>query len=338
MRPALSVLDQVPVPSGATATASLAASVELARHAERLGYRRYWVAEHHNTVSLASSAPEVMVAHVAARTTSIRVGAGGVLLSHYSPLKVAEVFKTLHALHPGRIDLGVGRAAGSDEVTTAALARGPGALGDEHYPEQLATLVGFLHDRLDRDHPFAEVSAVPDGAGSPQMWVLGSSSYGASLAAGAGLPFSFAHFVAPSFCAQLVGLYRRQFRPSRMCPKPRVSLGVSVVCAPSDGEAERLAISGDVWRLRPEGSDRGPLLAEEAAAALPLSGTDRARLAQQRDRRVVGAPDRVAAALVDLAAATDAGELVVLTVVHDPAARLRSYELLAEAWPLAKEC
>ncbi|MDP9006622.1 MAG: LLM class flavin-dependent oxidoreductase, partial [Actinomycetota bacterium] len=327
--PPLSVLDQVPIPAGSSAPEALAATVELAQAAERLGYRRYWVAEHHNTESLASSAPEVLVAHLAASTTSIRVGAGGILLSHYSPLKVAEVFRTLHALHPGRIDLGVGRAAGTDDAAAAALAHGPGALGDEHHPDQLATLVGFVHDRLAADHPFAEVRAMPTAAGTPEMWVLGSSSHGSSLAAGLGLPFAFAHFVSPTFCSQVVASYRRRFRPSRACPRPRVAIGVSVVCAATDAEAERLVVSHDVWRLNPEGAERGPLLPVADASAWPLNRVERARLAQQRDQRVVGAPDRVRAALMGLAADTGADELVVLTVCHDAAARLRSYELLA---------
>lgn len=331
----LSVLDQVPIPSGTGAADALGSCVALARAVERLGYRRFWVAEHHNTASLASSAPEVVVAHVAARTSSIRVGAGGILLSHYSPLKVAEVFRTLHALHPGRIDLGVGRATGGDDLAGMALAHGPGALGDEHHPDQVADLVGFVHDRLGSDHPFAGVRAMPAGAGAPEVWVLGSSSYGAALAARLGLPLSFAHFVAPTFAGQVVAGYRRRFRPSRACRSARASVGVSVVCAETDVGAERLAVSGDRWRLRPEGNERGPLLSVDEAEALPLTALERARVAQQRERRIVGAPDRVRASLVKLAQVTGADELVVLTVCHDPAARLRSYELLAEAFGLA---
>ena len=330
----LGVLDQVPIPTGSSAAEALACTVALAQAAERLGYRRFWVAEHHNTTSLASSAPEVLIAHVAAHTSSMRVGAGGILLSHYSPLKVAEVFRTLQTLHPGRIDLGIGRAAGTDERTEAALAHGPGALGDECHPDQLTDLLGFLHDCLGRDHPFAGVVAMPAGTTAPEVWVLGSSAYGASLAAKLGLPFAFAHFVAPTFAAQVVAGYRRRFRPSRVCRAPIVALGVSVLCADSDAEAERLAISGDRWRLRSEGSERGPLLAVEHAEAQALTDVERARLAQQRDRRITGAPDRVRAVLDELRRATTADELVVLSICHDPAARLRSYELLADAFQL----
>lgn len=327
----LGVLDQVPVPAGSSTADALSASVALARLAEHLGYRRFWLAEHHNTASLASSAPEVLVANIAAHTASIRVGAGGILLSHYSPLKVAEVFRTLHALHPGRIDLGIGRAAGTDDATTAALAHGPGALGDEHHPDQVADLLGFLHDRLGPGHPFAGVRAMPVAAAPPQAWVLGSSHYGAGLAANLGLPFSFAHFVAPAFAAQVVTGYRRRFRPSLACRAPMVSLGVSVVCADTDAEAERLAISGDRWHLHREGAERGPLLSVDEAQARPLTDLERARMAQQRQRRIVGDAERVRAVLDELSRATGADELVVLTICHDQLARQRSYELVAEA-------
>lgn len=330
----LGVLDQSPVPDGSTPAAALADTVALAQAAERLGYGRYWVAEHHNTESLAGTAPEVLTAHVAARTSSIRVGAGGVLLPHYSPLKVAEVFRVLHALFPGRIDLGIGRTAGADAVAEAALRHGPGALGDEHHPEQLNDLVGFLHGRLRRDHPFASVRAMPEGPGAPEIWVLGSSSYGASLAAGTGVPFSFAHFISPGHGPQLLASYRHRFRPSERCPEPRANVGVSVVCAETDAEAERLALSADVWRLRAEGPERGPLLSVEDAEAAALTPVERVLLVQQRDRRVVGAPDRVRDHLLDLARAHEVEELVVLTVCHDPRARLRSYELLSEAFDL----
>jgi luciferase family oxidoreductase group 1 len=333
---ALGVLDQSPVPDGSTPAEALAETVALAQAAERLGYRRYWVAEHHNTASLAGTAPEVLTAHLAARTSSIRVGAGGVLLPHYSPLKVAEVFRVLHTLHPGRIDLGIGRTAGADAVAEAALRHGPGALGDDDHPGQVSDLVGFLHGRLRPDHPFASVRAMPQGPGAPELWVLGSSSYGASLAAGTGLSFSFAHFISPGHGPQLLAGYRRRFRPSPSHPEPRANVGVSVLCAETDAEAERLALSADVWRLRPEGPERGPLLSVDDAEATALTPVERVLLVQHRDRRVVGAPDRVRDHLLGLARDHEVDELVVLTVCHDPGARLRSYELLAEAFGLER--
>lgn len=328
----LSVLDQSPIPTGATARDALRQTVALAEAAERLGYRRYWLAEHHNTPSLAGTAPEVLCAHVASRTSSIRVGAGGILLSHYSPLKVAEAFRTLEALFPGRIDLGLGRTAGADAVAVAALQHGPGVLGDEHYPDRVAEVVGFLHDALSPDNAFAGVRAMPDGPGAPQVWVLGSSSYGAALAARMGLAFCFAQFVSPRFGPQVMAAYRGAFQGSSLCPAPLASVAVSVVCAETDAEAERLAISDDVWHLRPEGAGRGPLLPVEEAEAYPLSDLERELIAEQRLRRVVGAPDKARALLLNLADAYGVTELVVRCVVHDPVARLRSYELLAQAF------
>ncbi|MDQ3679482.1 MAG: LLM class flavin-dependent oxidoreductase [Actinomycetota bacterium] len=331
--PTLSILDQCPVPAGLGPTAALADSVALASAAEQLGYRRYWVAEHHNTPSLASPSPEIVVAAAAARTTSIRVGSGGVLLPHYSPLKVAESFRLLDALYPGRVDLGVGRAAGSDPVTEAALQYRPGALGDEHFAQKVEDLLGFLDGALDPDHPYARVRAVPQGPGGPEVWILGSSSQGAACAAYLGLPFAFAHFISAQFGAQVMNGYKRGFMPSSRLDQPRASVAVSVLCAETDAEARRLSTSAAAWGLRPEGPERGPLLAP-GEAARGLTGVEQARLAQRRAGMVVGAPDQVRAALVDLTNAFGVDEVVALTVCHDPLARLRSYELLAEAFAL----
>ena len=332
---ALSVLDQSPVPDGSTGSAALRDTVALAREADRLGYRRYWLAEHHNTASLAGTAPEVLAAHVASETSAIRVGAGGILLTHYSPLKVAETFRVLHGLFPGRVDLGLGRADGADARTVAALQHQSGTVGEDEYADRVADLIGFLEGTTGDDHRFAGVRALPTGPGTPEVWVLGSSSYGATLAARMGLRFSFARFVSPKFGPQILSAYRREFRPSPGCPEPTASLGVSVICADTDAEAERLAVSQDVWHLRPEGAGRGPLLSVEDAEAYPVTELDRELLGQYRERRVVGAADRVHAALVDLTATYEVDELVVYTVCHDPAARLRSYQLLAEAFGLA---
>jgi luciferase family oxidoreductase group 1 len=333
---ALSVLDQSPVPDGSNGAAALGDTVALALEVEGLGYRRYWLAEHHNTASLAGTAPEVLAAHVASRTSAIRVGAGGILLTHYRPLKVAETFRVLHGLFPGRIDLGLGRADGADARAVAALQPEAATAGEDEYADRVADLVGFLEGTTADDHRFAGVRAMPAGAGAPEVWVLGSSSYGATLAARLGLRFSFAHFVSPRFGPQILAAYRREFRPSPGCPEPAASLGVSVICADTDAEAERLAVSQDVWHLRPEGAGRGSLLSVEDAEAYALTELDRELLSQYRGRRVVGAPDRVHAALVDLATAYGVDELVVYTVCHDPAARARSYRLLADAFGLAR--
>jgi luciferase family oxidoreductase group 1 len=329
----LSVLDQSPVPSGSAPVEALHATVALAQAVERLGYHRYWLAEHHNTASLAGTAPEVLAATVLSRTTSIRVGAGGVLLPYYRSLKVAEAFRVLHGLFPGRVDLGLGRAAGADEAAAAALRYEPEAVTDQHYPARVAELAALVHQEAG-DHAQGVVRAHPADDGAPEIWVLGSSSYGAGLAAGLGLRLCFAHFVTPAFGAQTLAGYRRRFRPSPHCPAPVAALGVSVICADTDAEAERLAVSSDVWRLRPEGAGRGPLLPVEEAQAQRISALERVQLAQDRPKRVVGAPEHVRAALAALAADHEVDELVVLTVCHDPGARRRSYELLAQAFAL----
>jgi luciferase family oxidoreductase group 1 len=331
---ALSVLDQSPVPDGSNAAAALGDTVALARATEALGYRRFWVAEHHNTRSLASTAPEIVVGAVAGATSTIRVGSGGVMLGHYSPLKVAETFRTLAALYPGRIDLGVGRTAGADPVGEAALQYLPGVPGDERYVDKLGDLVGFLQDRLDPGHPFESVRAMPDGVVAPPVWVLGSSSHGGAVAAYLGLPFAFAHFITPAFGPQVMAAYRRGFQPSEATPAPCAVVAVGVVCAGTDAEAERLARSADVWRLHPEGVQRGRLLSPEDAAAVPLTELEEARVAQARAATVVGGPERARRELAGLAEAYGVDELVVVTVCHDPGARLRSYELLAGALDL----
>jgi len=331
MTPVLSVLDQCPVPAGSTGADALRHTVDLARATEALGYRRYWLAEHHNTTSLAATAPEILVAAVASATSTIRVGSGGVMLSHYSPLKVAETFRTLATLHPGRIDLGVGRTAGADPVAEAALQYLPGVPGDERYDEKVVDLVGFLRGELEPGHPFETVRALPDGAPPPVVWLLGSSSHSGAVAAYLGLPFAFAHFITSAFGPQVTAAYRRGFQAAEAGSSPQAAVAVSVICADTDAEADRLARSADVWRLRPEGAGRGPLLSPEEAAARPVTDLEEARMAQGREAMVVGGPERVRERLVALAGDFGVEELLVVTVCHDPAARLRSYRLLAEA-------
>jgi luciferase family oxidoreductase group 1 len=327
----LSVLDQAPVPDGSTAAEALQQTLALAQATEAMGYRRYWVAEHHGTRSLAATAPEVLVGAVAGVTTRIRVGSGGVLLSHYSPLKVAETFRTLSALHPGRIDLGVGRTPGADAVTEAALQYLPGVPGDERYVDKVVDLLGFLHDRLEPGHPFERVTAMPDGVPAPALWMLGSSSHSGAVAAYLGQPFAFAHFITTSFGPQVVDAYRRGFQPADSGAVPQALVAVGVMCAGTDAEAARLARSAEVWGLRPEGTDRGPLLSAEDAAARALTELEEAKVAQARAARVVGSPGRVRDGLLTLAESYGAEELMIVTVCHDPAARRRSYELVAEA-------
>lgn len=334
-QPALSVLDQSPVPQGSTAADAVRETIALAQVTEALGYRRFWVAEHHNTRSLAATAPEILVGAVAAATTSIRVGSGGVMLSHYSPLKVAETFRTLAALYPGRVDLGIGRTAGADPVAEAALQYLPGVPGDERYADKVADLVGFLQDRLEPGHPFESVRAMPDGVTAPDVWMLGSSSHGGAVAAYLGLPFAFAHFITSSFGPQVMAAYRRGFQGAGAVDGPRAAVAVGVVCADTDDEARRLARSADVWRLGPEGSGRGPLLSPEDAAARPLTDLEEAKVAQAQSAMVVGGPEPVRDRLQALADAYGVDELLVVTVCHDPGARRRSYALLADAFGLS---
>lgn len=335
----LGVLDQSPVPNGTSPAQALGDTVALAVQAELLGYSRFWLAEHHNTASVAGTCPEVMTAAVAAATTTIRVGAGGVMLSHYSPFKVAESFRTLAALFPGRIDLGVGRAAGTDSATEGALRYQGDAPVEEYFARRVIDLAQFLGKGFKETHPFGSVQAMPvptRADEAPQLWLLASSGHSGATAASLGMSLCFAHFITPMWSMQVVAEYRRRFSPSADLDQARASLAVAVVCADTDAEAQRLAVSGEVWRLRPEGAERGPLLDpdEAAAVARKWSELDRQRAAQHRAAAIVGGPDTVTPALTMLIEQHQVEDVLVVTVCHDPAARLRSYQLLAEAYGL----
>jgi luciferase family oxidoreductase group 1 len=327
-RVALSVLDLVPVRAGGNASDALAESAVLARRAESWGYRRHWVAEHHNMSGIASSAPAVVIAHLAAATRTLRVGSGGVMLPNHAPLAVAEQFRTLEALHPGRIDLGIGRAPGTDPTTAAALRRGE-RVGADDFPEQFGLLLGFLADDLPADHPFARVHAVPSGPSLPALWLLGSSGYSAQVAAHLGLPFAFAHHFSPANTLPAVALYRERFRPSALLDAPYVMLGVAALCADSDEEARWLHGSTRLSLLRLRSGRPGPLPPPEEWAATELSPGERALVTAATASHLVGDPATVGAGLDELLDATGADEIVVTTSSYDPGARLRSYELLA---------
>jgi luciferase family oxidoreductase group 1 len=274
----LSVLDQSPIMSGATPAQAIADTLALARHADRLGYARYWLAEHHSSTGLAGPAPEILIARVAAETRHIRVGSGGVMLSHYSALKVAETFRMLETLSPGRIDLGIGRAPGSDQWTARALAHGPGALGIEHFPSQIGLLMGFLGDDLPRDHPFANIHAMPTGETVPEVWLLGSSGESAAYAAHFGLAFSFAHFINGEGGVAAMTAYRAEFQPSPRLATPRGSIGVFVLCAETEEEARIIGSSRDLSRLRRERGIYGPIPSVEEALAYQWSDRELAWL------------------------------------------------------------
>jgi luciferase family oxidoreductase group 1 len=332
----LSVLDQSPIRAGATPAEAIAETVALAQLADRLGYHRYWVAEHHSSGGLAGTAPEILVTRLAAATSAMRVGSGGVMLSHYSPLKVAETFRVLEALYPGRIDLGIGRAPGADALTTRALQHGPGALGAEYFPSQIADLIGFLRNVMPADHPFAPVRAQPQGPAAPELWLLGSSDQSAAVAAHFGCAFSFAHFITDQGGPEVTAAYRKYFHPSPWLAAPRGSIGVFVLCAESETEARRLALSRELWRLRLDQGELGPIPSVAEAEAHPYSREDRLRIAVMRRRAVVGAPEQVKEQLLALGATYGVDEFVVVTICHDPAARRRSYELLAGVFGLGQ--
>ncbi len=330
----LSVLDQCPVRAGSTPADAIAEAVDLARLADRLGYRRYWLAEHHNSHSLACAAPEALIGHVASATSWIRVGSGGVMLSHYSALKVAEVFRMLETLHPGRIDLGIGRAPGSDRFTAHLLAHGPGRLGAQHYPEQVSDLLGYL-GRGHEDERLNGVRAMPLGDTQPEVWLLGSSLGSARFAAWFGCPFSFAHFIQPRDAEAALDLYRSEYRPSQRHPEPQASVGVSAMVADTDEEAQRQSMSRFLWWTRLTRGQPGPFPSLEEADAHEFTDEDLAVVRRMGARSLIGEPDAVAARARELAARLGVEELVVLTICPEAAARARSYELMARATGIA---
>ncbi len=324
-RPPLSVLDLATVAEGSTPAQALAETTELARHAERLGYHRLWVAEHHGMPAVASSAPAVLIAHLAAATATVRVGSGGVMLPNHAPLVVAEQFGTLEALHPGRIDLGIGRAPGTDHHTARALRR-TGGLGAEHFPEDLIELIGYFTGGVERPR------AMPGLGYLPELWLLGSSLFSAELAGHLGLPFSFAHHFSPGATEPALARYRESFRPSSVLDAPYVMVAIAVVCAPSAQEARWVAGPSALSSLMLRANRLAPLPSPETAAAYPYTPEERAVVDQITATHVVGDPDDVRAGLDSLLAWTEADELMVTTRVHSLEDRLRSFALVAGAW------
>jgi luciferase family oxidoreductase group 1 len=330
----LSVLDQSPIRAGATPADAIRETLALAELCDRLGYHRYWLAEHHNTMGLAGTSPEVLIGQVAARTKRIRVGSGGVMLSHYSALKVAENFRMLETLFPGRIDLGIGRAPGSDQLTAMALTHGPGALPLEQFPTRIHDVLGFLRGSLPPNHPFARVHAMPAGDSVPEVWLLGTSFESASFAAYFGVPYSFAHFITAEGCKEALDHYRVNFRPSAWLKAPLASIGVFCLAADTPEEAERLTASRDLWILQLYKGERGTYPTPEQALSYPYTDRERAFIRYSRSRTVSGTPDAVRAKLIALADMLGISEFVIVTICHDFAARKRSYELIAEAFAL----
>jgi luciferase family oxidoreductase group 1 len=327
--PPLSILDLSPVAAGASGADALRNSLDLAPHAERLGYTRYWVAEHHNLPSIASSAPEIMIGQIAAATTRIRVGSGGVMLPNHAPLMVAERFKVLEALFPSRIDLGLGRAPGTDPVTSYALRRRQDMADD--FPERLQELLLFESRGFPDDHPFRTIRAMPADVALPPIYLLGSSDFSAELAASIGVGFSFAHHFASYDAADAMRRYREHFRPGAR-EKAHAILAVHVVCADTDEEAEHLAATVDLNFVRRSRGEYLPLESPATAAAYPYTQEDRARIRLNRRRLFVGSGARIRERLLPLIAATQADEVMITTMLYDHAARKHSYALLAEVF------
>jgi luciferase family oxidoreductase group 1 len=331
----LSILDLSPVTTVTPASAALHNSLDLARLADQLGYHRYWLAEHHNLANIASSSPEIMIGQVAAVTSRIRVGAGGVMLPNHAPLMVAERFKVLEALFPGRIDLGLGRAPGTDPVTSYALrARQDPRAGDE-FLERFQELLLLEHGGFPEGHPFRNVRAVPADVTLPPIWLLGSSGYSAELAAAFGLGFAFAHHFADYDPASAMLGYREHFKPTPQLPRPYAILATAAIAADTDAEAERIAASAQLHYVRRANGEYLPLESPESAQAYPYTAIDRQRMASQRARLAIGSAATVKDRLLALPEATRADELMVTTMVYDHAARRHSYELLAEVFALS---
>ncbi len=321
----LSVLDLAIVGEGSSPGQALRNSIDLARHAERLGYVRHWVAEHHNMPGIASSAPAVLIAHLAAATTTLRVGSGGVMLPNHAPLVIAEQFGTLEALHPGRIDLGIGRAPGTDQITAYALRRSLEGGGDD-----LPQLLGELRAYFAGTNP--RVHATPGEGDAPDLWLLGSSGFSAQLAAALGLPFSFAHHFMAQNTQGALDLYRGGFQPSTRLETSYASIGVQVICAETDERARWLAGPGALSFLRLRSGRPGRFPTPEEAAAYTYSPAERSFVESWTGSHVIGSPETVRRELLALQRRTGADELIVTTMVHDHADRIRSYELLAEAF------
>ena len=333
----LSVLDLAPVGAGQTSADALQASTLLARRTEELGYRRFWVAEHHNMPGIASTSPAVLLAHLAARTATILVGSGGVMLPNHAPLVVAEQFALLEALHPGRIDLGIGRAPGTDPATAAALRRTPEGLGAEDFPrelEDLLTLLGVAgHGGAGHGERRAHrMSATPVAASAPRVWLLGSSGYSAQVAGILGLPFAFAHHFSARNTLPALDLYRSTFRPSAVLDQPYAMVTQQVVVADTSEEAERQALPARLAQVSLRSGRPRTLPSPDEAAAHEWTAAERDIVATSPGRPTVGDPAGVRAELGELVASTAADELMVTTMTYGLDARLRSFELLAKAW------
>jgi luciferase family oxidoreductase group 1 len=327
----LSILELATVGEGISPSQALHEATELARKGEEWGYHRLWVAEHHGMPGVASSSPAVLIAHLAAATRTIRVGSGGVMLPNHAPLVIAEQFGTLHALHPGRIDLGLGRAPGTDRATADALRRQADVDPDD-FPQQVAELTGFLDGSFPAGHPYAPIQATPRSDDRPPIWLLGSSGFSARLAGLLGLPFAFAHHFSPANTEPALDLYRSSFRPSEVLTEPYALIGVAALAADTGEEALRQAMPGALSWLRMRLGRPGRMPTVEEAQAYPYTAMEEEFVRDRLSTVVYGDPGAVRAGLEELRKRTGADELMITTMTHGGAARLRSYELVARAY------
>ena len=330
----LSILDVSPVTTGSNSAQALRNSIDLARFADERGYTRYWFAEHHNSPGIASTTPDIMIGQVARETSHIRVGSGGVMLPNHAPLKVAESFRLLEALYPERIDLGIGRAPGTDRVTALALRRSQEALEADDFPQELLQLLAFSTGTFPDDHPFKSITAYPNDVKLPPIWLLGSSGFSSQLSAELGMGFAFAHHINGGFAVPAMNLYRDRFKPSPEFPQPHAILAVSIICADTDAEAEDLALSVQYAFLGIQSGRSGALFSPAEVKAVPLTNTEQMQLDTIRDRHFIGSPATVHEQLMPLIEQTRADELMILAMVHDHEARRHSYDLLAELFEL----
>jgi luciferase family oxidoreductase group 1 len=330
----LSVLDLSPVPSGSTSADALRNTLDLAQLADRLGFTRYWLAEHHNTPLIASSAPEIMIGHVASVTRNIHVGSGGIMLPNHTPLKVAETFRVLEALHPGRVDLGLGRAPGTDPLTAVALRGSRNALSADDFPARLSDLLAYLDHGFPSGHPLARIRAMPDDVPMPDVWLLGSSDFSAELSAQMGLRFAFAHHIQPLPAIGALRMYREHFQPSEYLENPEALIGVSAICAETEARAAELAKPLALTLLRFRSGKMGRFPSIEEAANYQFSPDELEIVEMNRNRSFIGTPASVRERLTSLADQAGVDEIMITTMTHDHGDRRRSYELLAEAFAL----
>ena len=330
----LSVVDQSPIPAGFTSADALQNTIQLARLADRLGYERYWLAEHHSAGSFAGTVPDVLIARVGAETKSIRLGSGAVLLPHYSPLRVAEAFRTLHALYPDRIDLGLGRAPGGTPLESYALqGERESATKPDTFPDKLIELMGFLKGEFPDDHPFNRIQVQPEMPGSPEVWLLGSSGWSADAAAQLGLPYGAAHFINSEPTRRSIEHYRENFQPSPTLSEPKVLVTIGAVCTDTQQEADRHYSSYRYRRIARERGERGPIPTPEDAIALLGDAPDPVVDDNSEWPRVMHGPIGIMhERLSEMADSLKIDELMLITVVHSHEARMHSYELLADAF------